>query len=290
MKTVNCPACGGPSSEALHQYDSGLAIRRCSDCGFAYTSPRLTMRELDGIYQSSYFGGQRPGLSLDYLQKAPLFKLDAEERVAILMKWLPRGSSVLEIGSAAGFFLRACMDRGYSAYGVEISSEMCEYSKKELGAPCANCNLDDFEAKENYDAVALWHSLEHMEEPLQSLSKIHAILKPGGVLFVTVPNIESGNARRLGREWHHLQPEMHLSHFSRASLGGILAKTRFSLVEMWKSASTGFFKFGAQGGGLKRLIASNLGFLGFVRKPIKHLLVNCLGRDDFITAVARRND
>jgi hypothetical protein len=63
--------------------------------------------------------------------------------------------------------------------------------------------------------------LEHVYEPQQVMAKVGDWLKPGGIFYVLVPNIDSAEARVFGTYWHGLELPRHLSHFSPTSLGNL---------------------------------------------------------------------
>lgn len=69
----------------------------------------------------------------------------------------------------------------------------------------------------SFDAVTVWDVLEHVRDPIQFMSACGSLLKPGGHLFVNVPNLDSLQARVLGARWPLLLPE-HLNYFNRKSL------------------------------------------------------------------------
>jgi SAM-dependent methyltransferase len=72
------------------------------------------------------------------------------------------------------------------------------------------------------DGVTLWHVLEHLDDPGTALDRIAGWLKPGGVLLLGVPNIDSLQARIGGRRWLHYDPPRHRHHFTPAGLRTLL--------------------------------------------------------------------
>jgi SAM-dependent methyltransferase len=85
---------------------------------------------------------------------------------------------------------------------------------------------------EHFEAVIFWHSLEHMEEPMRALERAWEILKPGGLLVVTVPNIASIQAASAGREWFHLDVPRHYVHFSARGLYDALRQRGFRVLSV----------------------------------------------------------
>lgn len=80
---------------------------------------------------------------------------------------------------------------------------------------------------ESFDAVTLWHVLEHVTTPGTMLEAIRKVLRPGGVLLVSVPNFGSPEARATGAGWFHLDVPRHLVHFSPDTLDATLRASGF---------------------------------------------------------------
>jgi SAM-dependent methyltransferase len=78
--------------------------------------------------------------------------------------------------------------------------------------------LDAPFAQESFDVITCFDVLEHLYEPVKVITKVREWLKPGGVFYVQVPNIDSAEARVFGTHWHGLELPRHLFHYSPASL------------------------------------------------------------------------
>ena len=71
---------------------------------------------------------------------------------------------------------------------------------------------------------------EHLRQPAETLGKIHEILRPGGVLFLSMPNHESWQGQTFGKSWFHLDPPRHLHGFGVKSLTRLLHDRGFDLA------------------------------------------------------------
>ncbi|HUC35643.1 MAG TPA: methyltransferase domain-containing protein, partial [Acidimicrobiales bacterium] len=83
------------------------------------------------------------------------------------------------------------------------------------------------------DVATMWHSLEHVPEPMPLLTALRQQMQPRGTLFVAVPNIQSAQARMTGGSWLHLDVPRHLSHFGPAGLQRALEDGGFEIVRWW---------------------------------------------------------
>jgi methyltransferase family protein len=80
--------------------------------------------------------------------------------------------------------------------------------------------------------VILWHVLEHLENPAETLVQVHKLLKPGGVLVIEVPNLSSFQSRLAGKHWFHLDIERHLYHFTPQGLRKLLETIHFNVMQV----------------------------------------------------------
>jgi SAM-dependent methyltransferase len=175
----------------------------------------------------------------DYLKNESLFKNIFEKRVNIISRYIGSGK-LLEIGSATGVMLSLFKNRGWEGVGVEPSGSAD--AAKEKGLKILKAKFEEVKLPDNYfDLVVLNHTLEHIDKPGEALAKINRVLKPGGFVFIDVPNFGSLSSRILGKKWPYLLPEEHKSQFTRKSLGNLLEKNGFAVMH-WESRS-GFFEY-----------------------------------------------
>lgn len=290
---VNCLLCGTSGRKEIYSFQDGTSIVQCLECGFVYTSPRLDAESRRNIYSTDYFSASSGhGIGMDYIENAAVFKNDAEERFGIIRKYLPAGklANVLELGSAAGFFIKEVSSHGHEAVGIEISAGMVRYAKDILHVNCFQGQLADVPLEDDhYDIVAMWHVLEHLENPVETLKTLHRKMTENSYIFIAVPNFASGNSIRFRENWGHLQSKVHLSHFTPESMRCCLEKSGFEMISCVKSGGTGILGTKSNlNENMKKIIISNIGRFGIVRRPLKYILSNFLRRDDFITVIGKK--
>ena len=198
-------------------------LRTCSNCSFAWTA-QVAAPSAD-LYDETYFSG---GGYEDYFQPSAR-RFEAMRRV----RWLCSFSApatLVEAGSAGGFFVEAARQAGIDANGFELSDVAAAYARDTLKVPVRTASFEAAAVTASVQAVCAFHVLEHVEDPRTFLDAARRALQPGGVLALEVPNIESGAARRLGTRWQALQPEFHRWHFSPTTLRQLLAERGFEVV------------------------------------------------------------
>ncbi|WSN14604.1 class I SAM-dependent methyltransferase [Micromonospora sp. NBC_01699] len=149
------------------------------------------------------------------------------------LRWLlsvARPSSLVEAGSAGGFFVEAARRAGIAAQGVEVSESAARFAVERLGVPVRVGCFEEVAPVRSVEAVCAFHVLEHVEEPREFLRAARDALVPGGWLALEVPNIGSAAARRLGVEWSGLQPRFHRWHFTPESLTRLVTDSGFEIV------------------------------------------------------------
>ncbi len=134
-----------------------------------------------------------------------------------------RTGRVLDVGCGPGFLLREFQRRGWEARGIEMSGKAAAHARANLGlsvevGDLAGAHFPD----DHFDAVLLWHVLEHLLDPQHTLAEAQRVLKPGGVFLAGVPNFGSWEARLAREKWFHLDVPRHLNHFTVSTLKRML--------------------------------------------------------------------
>ena len=116
---------------------------------------------------------------------------DNTRRAELVSKIITKRSRILEIGSGHGFFLDIMKKNGYNVTGFEISKEKRKYSKKVTKVPVLDININEkTPTAKPFDIVVLFHTLEHIIDPITLLKNIKKLLKPKGKVLVEVPNCD----------------------------------------------------------------------------------------------------
>jgi SAM-dependent methyltransferase len=222
-QVVSCLVCGGTHAEQRF-VQRGYPVFRCAGCGLEFVAPIPSAAELAAYYDQSY--------------AVPLERYAAAEqrnvaRIADLERWCPSRGRLLELGASYGHSLALARKRGWDVTGVELSPTAAEHARTQLGLTVFNCDLADAPlAQGSFDAVIMWHVLEHVRDPKRQLLQLATLLKPGGVLGLRVPNIASFGARAAGQWWPWMCPPAHLWFFSPATLPRLVNACGFEVKEV----------------------------------------------------------
>jgi SAM-dependent methyltransferase len=202
----------------------------CERCGVATTYPAPTDAELAAAYASWY----RP--------QSGRFAGGGDRVLAISRATLARridrvtpAGPLLDVGCGDGALLRALRARGREAVGLERTANP--------GEGIIARDITDFDERAGEWAGAIfWHSLEHLAEPAAAIDRAVALLAPGGVLAVAVPNRDSWQARAFADHWFHLDLPRHLVHLPASALvDGLTARgLTVTRVSHWRAGQIVF--------------------------------------------------
>jgi len=143
-----------------------------------------------------------------------------------------RPGRILDVGCGVGHFLNGMKLRGWQALGTEVSKEAAAYARERFDLEVFVGPLEQAGFPAAYfDAVTLWHVLEHLHDPLATLLEINRLLKEDGLLVFAIPNWHSLDARLFGEFWVGLDMPRHLYVFPRPALEELLARSGFRIAE-----------------------------------------------------------
>ena len=126
---------------------------------------------------------------------------------------------------------------GWDVYGVDVSANAIEAAKaKDLKQLWCQDIFDAQLPNTRFDLITFWQSFEHLSEPLQALKKVAAFLKRDGMIFVSVPNIDSLEARMSLKSWFGLDLPRHHFLYSPGTLKRLLEAAGFKVVALSKNS------------------------------------------------------
>jgi len=251
-----------------------FAIVRCKSCGLIYTNPRPVAKQMNKYYPEHYppfqfsyphplFPPENSGLRRvkNNLKKrifrihygyftnteTDSFKNTFLRAATVLLKyrigWIfppyRKAGKVLDIGCATGHYLAKLRDLGWETYGIEPDPKSSSWARERLGLNVITGKLEDGNFPEDYfDVVTLWHTLEHVYDPLSTLKEIYRILKKEGLIILEIPNIATYEKQIFGKWWWAWEVPRHLYHFSPRTITKFLNKEKFKIMKIEYPPST----------------------------------------------------
>jgi SAM-dependent methyltransferase len=198
----------------------------CSNCGAAFTAGPASERNIEDYYRDAY---EITGPDAVSTEKRRWSRLPEQARLlADLAGLLPPGAAILDVGCDKGYFLDEARRYGYRVAGVEPSRTARDYCRR-IGLD-VRAALED--VKEEFDVVTLWHSLEHLPDPVEFLTRCRQRLRPGGILAIRVPDFDCLWRKILADRWIWFQPQHHCCHFRAVSLRIAVERAGFEVIRL----------------------------------------------------------
>lgn len=242
-ETVSCCGVCGATERAV--FDASSDVVECQGCGVLYVSPRPTAEAIGAFYSAAghyAHWDDEPG-------RAAMW----QRRTDRVRKLSPRGGRLLDVGTGQGDF-GAAARKYFDFEGTEISSEGARLARERHGLRVHEGELLALDLPRGaYDAITLWHVLEHLADPRATIARCAELLKPGGVVCVAVPNTDEELVLRkamlrAARDFALKQrpdrsirfpritldgrtEEIHLTHFTLRTLTWLLRSLGLEVVE-----------------------------------------------------------
>jgi 2-polyprenyl-3-methyl-5-hydroxy-6-metoxy-1,4-benzoquinol methylase len=211
-----CPICGHQSSEELlrapdrfHGRSEMYRLLKCSACSLVWLDNRPTPGQMGDHYGPDY-------------DRSVAAAGDSPERWRGRVKEIAQhkiGGRLLDLGCSSGGFLVAMKNPSWELYGIEMSHSVASRAESASGAQVFVGDILDAQYPQaSFDVITCFHVFEHLYDPHAVLKKVAEWLKPGGIFYFMVPNIDSAGARIFRSYWYALELPRHLYHFSPKSI------------------------------------------------------------------------
>lgn len=231
---MNCPVCG---TERFSEWgrSNGYVIQQCQACGLGVTTPFPESDGLAEVNRETYLLDQRVRT---YLGRRAYFEKRYHRQLDDIRSF-HQGGRLLDIGCNIGMFLIASRSAGFDVCGVELNRDCAEYARASFGLDVRSVRLEDAGfPPASFDVVTMYDVLEHVPDLRGMLASIRGILKPGGLLVVQSPNLDSVMADMTKSAWSWLSPPDHLYHFTPDSLSALLDHAGYAIarIKTWEPA------------------------------------------------------
>lgn len=235
-----CPICqSGNIQQKFSAKDytvsgESFMIFQCNDCRGAFTQDVPAVHDIGRYYASeNYISHSDTNEGLINQVYHTVRKKTLQQKRALIEKITGmRKGHLLDIGCGTGAFLHTMQQAGWQTTGLE-PDETARKKAAELYElnPLPSGELFTLPL-ESFDAITMWHVLEHVHDLHAYIAQIKKLLKPGGRLVVAVPNYTSADALHYQQYWAALDVPRHLYHFSPGSMKTLMGLHGMEVMQM----------------------------------------------------------
>ena len=220
-----CPTCGATEARPELEKDH-MQLVRCAQCDLIYVSPTFDEQHYKSVYASAEYQEIVRDLGINsHEYRVQRF---GTERVGMMARHLSSSSPrYLDVGCSTGFVVEAARDRGWDALGIDLNPSAVEFGlTRGLNLRAVALEEAGFPAG-SFDAVSLFDVLEHLLDPVRTLRVCARLLKPGGIVFLYVPNYDSASRLLMGKEAHFIWPTHHLNYYTPVTIADLVRREGF---------------------------------------------------------------
>jgi 2-polyprenyl-3-methyl-5-hydroxy-6-metoxy-1,4-benzoquinol methylase len=230
MEVKICPSCGSQSrGRQLTVVDHMVSreefvVTFCSDCNLGITSPRPD--NIAPYYDSPAYASHSDQNQGFFGLLYCFVRTFAAYQKLRLIRGLTKKSkgSLLDYGCGVGVFAARASRAGWLVHGIELSEKARSLAKAKIPRGEIAATRDEL-TESRYDAVTLFHVLEHLPDPKETLLWVRDRLQPGGALVVAVPNWQAPDAKHYGAYWAAWDVPIHYWHFSKDAMQQLARET-----------------------------------------------------------------
>ena len=236
----SCPNCGDKNiSFVLSAKDNTVSgeefeIWECKNCTQRFTQNVPGKEDIGKYYQSENYishSDTSKGFINNLYHKVRKRTLIQKRKLIENFTGKTNGN-ILDVGAGTGAFLNTMKNANWNCTGIEPDKNAREKAKELYGLDLKEAS--DFYSfpDQTFDAITLWHVLEHVHDLHEYINQLKKLLKPEGKLFIAVPNYTSPDEKIYNEYWAAYDVPRHLYHFSPESMKKILNSYGFNIDKM----------------------------------------------------------
>lgn len=231
-----CSLCGDTRFRPYLRIDEWRLVQ-CVRCKVVLLNPRPSDSERENVY-NNYYG--YPPMPTDPADKR--HSIDLQEYWVAPLNRVRQPGTLLDVGCGSGAFLARARYHGWIVRGTDVAPHCVKYAREELGLQVNQGELSQLNLGERFDVVCLLHVLEHFADPRAQVLAAKQLLCDDGLLYVSLPNHTSFDARRQGLKWEGWAMPWHFFHFAPPTLKNLLESCGFQIVGFEFSLTVEFNK------------------------------------------------
>lgn len=241
---TNCPSCSLTGiqriTNAIDHTVTGevFEIWECRSCSLRFTQNTPDAQSISRYYKSeSYISHSNTSTGIINRLYHIVRRITIQSKKRIVEKYSSRkNGNLLDVGAGTGAFSAAMKASGWRVTGLEPDENARQVASNEYGIELKNADELFHFPDSQFDAITLWHVLEHIHPIKDYLIQLKKIIRAHGCIIIAVPNYTSFDATVYSNNWAAYDVPRHLYHFSPTAMKTLLAKHGMRVTEilpMW---------------------------------------------------------
>jgi len=232
VRHTECPVCRSKEVQPLLTVTDHTVsgetfdVWMCTTCTLRFTQDAPDEASIARYYKSEDYishTDSNKGIINQLYKRVRQYTLGSKAKLLVAQTATHSGR-LLDIGCGTGAFLNRMLQNGWEAKGLEPDSQARQLARKLYGIEAGDITELFTLRLASFDAITMWHVLEHVHQLHEYLEQISKLLKTGGKLFVAVPNYTSLDAEIYVNYWAAYDVPRHLYHFTPAAISALVAQ------------------------------------------------------------------
>ena len=236
-RLTKCPLCkSGLFLNHLEVTDYSISkekfiLCKCSHCSFVFTNPRPDIDSIGKYYEfEDYISHQDKSNNITNRLYKIVRNITLKNKIDWINTFHPYKGKLLDIGCGTGYFLKTAKKNGWSTTGIEPNDGAKTIAKSvDIDV---HSDIEELQDGKKYDAITLFHVLEHIHSLRMTTKRIVKKLKSSGTLFIAVPNIDSWDSNYYKQYWAAIDVPRHLYHFDQNTFQKLAEEMGLKIVEI----------------------------------------------------------
>lgn len=230
---MKCPLCNKEADMKLKKKINSASMLFCPHCHGNFMYPIPTDEDIIHQYSKQYY------LNMGDIENVCYVKMKTFNDYIKRISLYKRKGTLLDIGTAYGFFIKTALEFGFDSYGIDISEYAISVAKQNISKErfFVESILNTHFKNEYFDVITLIDVFEHVNNPRLVLDKIYSLLKKDGILFLVTPNSNSlGNLlQNINMKKYNLE---HIYRYNANILNQLFTDSKFKIIETKKVLKT----------------------------------------------------
>ena len=236
----SCPLCESIKLKQLFK-QWGIQYKKCKECGFVFSNPRLTDKGASLWYNSDYYNAAMQTEHYIAENFDPFFSISLDPILVkkitefIVNSNFSKNTKIVDVGCGSGAILHFLKEElGFkNLTGYDLNSRNIEFAKSFRKIEMKNVDIFKLERTEKYDLILTTENIEHVSNPGDYVKQLIKLAKNGTYLLLSTPHNDRKAVNLMGIFGDHFCAPNHQNYFNSKNLSKLLLESKFIIKDYW---------------------------------------------------------